>query len=617
MSPAKKDPAKKTTRAKRATETEASTSPAPAAEPGASPSAPETPREAPKEALKESAAAPEPASAEAAASASPFAGKVVVLTGTLITMKRSEAQRLLVAAGARLGDGVTKQTDLLICGKYAGSKLSAAKKLNLPIMTESEMVALLLKTPANQASLGTVAQQLADADAEEKVRTADLRAEIDAVNARHISEHGMPLPQLLFKYFQIFSKRPDIFVTTNKQGAPASTRMLLRLRGHVPTEWLALHSVIGALHFAWVFTKDKAQRAEFSEGYNGGRIKLVDPETFRWWPPQDWQLERYDFKEEALFDDFVNEGLTKLSYGQGESRTTASLIFDNSNDCVRHAQGTLFGYLTEGARAGFTWYWQMDPREFTDALYQASLPRDTPPATVEELLQKQGLSAAEARAMRSWLGDSAVILLHQSLTAAGVERQKLAKRFPGANGTSKRSMDLAMVEQLASSGDAMEEAEWQDALADHKEFLSSGGAGGRWDLFSVSGLPLCIYRGGGAAKAGKQLVLRLKSIKGCSAKGTDLSYADISGACCDGVDFSGADLSHSILIDSFFTEATFKGAKLEGVDFSGARLHRANFQGADLRGADFEAADLTGADFRKAVLTGAKFPGAILTDVKG
>ena len=63
-----------------------------------------------------------------------------------------------------------------------------------------------------------------------------------------------------------------------------------------------------------------------------------------------------------------------------------------------------------------TWYWQTGPGEFTNALFQASLPRDTSPETIEELLQKQGLSATEARAMRSWLGDAAIILLHQSLT---------------------------------------------------------------------------------------------------------------------------------------------------------------------------------------------------------
>lgn len=607
--PAKKAPAKKTARAKAAPKTESTPA---AAEKSASDSAPEAAPETPKE----SAAAPESVAPTAAAGAAAFQGKLVVLTGTLITMKRDEAQRLLVAAGARLGDSVTKQTDLLIYGERAGSKLAAAKKHNIALMTEAEMVAQLLKSPTNQASLGDAAQKIAEAEAEEKKRTAGLRAEIDAANTRHMNEHGMTLPQLLLKYFQIFAKRPDVFITNNKQGRPASTSTLLRLRGNVPKEWLALHSEIGALHFGWVFTKDKASRAEFSEGYNGGRIVFPDPETFRWWPRQDWQAEHFDFKEDALFDDFVNEGLTKLSYGPDEDRTTAMLIFDNANDCKRHTQGSIWSYLRDGARAGFTWYWQMDPAEFTDALFQASLPRDTPPALVEELLQKQGLSASEARGMRSWLGNAAVILLHQSLTAAGAERQKLAKRFPGANGTSKRNMDTAMVEQLARAGDAMAEAEWQDALAAHKKFLASGGSGGRWELFSVSGLPMCIYRGARATE-GTQLVLRLKSIKGRSAKGTEISYADVSGACCDGVDFSGADLSHSVLTDSFFTDATFQGAKLQGADFSGARLHRANFQGADLRGADFEAADLTGADFRKAVLTGAKFPGAILTDAKG
>jgi len=478
------------------------------------------------------------------------------------------------------------------------------------------MVAQLTKSPANQATLGGAAKKIAAAQAEEQQRTAGVRADIEAANAGHLSQHGMTLPQLLRKYFQIFAKRPDVFVTNDNQGRPASTNVLLRWHNSVPPEWLAVHAELGSLHFSWVFTADKAEREQYSEGYKGGRIALLDPEKFRWWPREGWQEEHYDFKEDALFDDFVNEGLTKLSYGKDEKPVNAALIFDNANDCERYPLGGIFDYLTAGAQAGFTWYWQMGPREFTDALFQASLPRDTPAETIEALLQQQGLSASEARAMRSWLGDAAVILLHQSLTPEGAARQKLAQRFPGANGTSTRNMDLDLVEKLARAGAAMKEAAWKEELDAHAKFLASGGAGGKWTLLSVSGLPMCIYQGA-TATAGKQLVLRLKSIKGRSAKGKNLAYADLSGAYCKDADFSGADLSHSVLTDSIFAGATFQGAKLHDADLSGARLQNANFQGADLTGADFEATDLTGADFRQAILTGAKFPGAILKDTKG
>ncbi|MCA9698677.1 MAG: hypothetical protein KC431_14220, partial [Myxococcales bacterium] len=72
-----------------------------------------------------------------------FAGKTVALTGTLTTMKRAQAQALLTEAGAIVGSGVTKTTDILIHGDDAGSKLAKAERMGITTMTELEMVKLL------------------------------------------------------------------------------------------------------------------------------------------------------------------------------------------------------------------------------------------------------------------------------------------------------------------------------------------------------------------------------------------------------------------------------------------------------------------------------------------
>ncbi len=75
-----------------------------------------------------------------AASDTYFSGKTVVLTGTLSQMKRSEAKSALEAAGAKVTGSVSKKTDLVIAGEDAGSKLTKAQELGIPVLTEQEML---------------------------------------------------------------------------------------------------------------------------------------------------------------------------------------------------------------------------------------------------------------------------------------------------------------------------------------------------------------------------------------------------------------------------------------------------------------------------------------------
>ena len=72
-------------------------------------------------------------------------GKVFVLTGTLPTMGRSEAKKIIQRAGGRIGSAVSKGTDYLVAGDKAGSKLVRAESLGVRVISENELLALCSK----------------------------------------------------------------------------------------------------------------------------------------------------------------------------------------------------------------------------------------------------------------------------------------------------------------------------------------------------------------------------------------------------------------------------------------------------------------------------------------
>ena len=72
-----------------------------------------------------------------------LAGQMVVLTGTLPTYKRSEAQKLIESNGGVCQSSVTGKTTLVLAGEEAGSKLEKAQKLGIKIIDEAEFKAML------------------------------------------------------------------------------------------------------------------------------------------------------------------------------------------------------------------------------------------------------------------------------------------------------------------------------------------------------------------------------------------------------------------------------------------------------------------------------------------
>lgn len=76
-----------------------------------------------------------------------LAGMTLVVTGTLETLSRNEAEALIVKNGGKASGSVSKKTAYVVAGTAAGSKLTKAQALGVPVLTEKEFLAMLRDEP--------------------------------------------------------------------------------------------------------------------------------------------------------------------------------------------------------------------------------------------------------------------------------------------------------------------------------------------------------------------------------------------------------------------------------------------------------------------------------------
>ena len=74
-----------------------------------------------------------------------FEGKTFVLTGTLPTMTRSEASKIIEQNGGKTSSSVSKKTSYVLAGEEAGSKLTKAQKLGIEVISEEQFLSMINK----------------------------------------------------------------------------------------------------------------------------------------------------------------------------------------------------------------------------------------------------------------------------------------------------------------------------------------------------------------------------------------------------------------------------------------------------------------------------------------
>ena len=71
--------------------------------------------------------------------------KTIVVTGTLPTLSRDQAEKLIADNGGKAASSVSKKTSYVLAGEKAGSKLDKANTLGIPVLTEEEFLNMIKK----------------------------------------------------------------------------------------------------------------------------------------------------------------------------------------------------------------------------------------------------------------------------------------------------------------------------------------------------------------------------------------------------------------------------------------------------------------------------------------
>jgi DNA ligase (NAD+) len=72
-----------------------------------------------------------------------LSGKTVVLTGTLTSMSRGEAEARVKELGGKVSSAVSKKTSMVVAGSEAGSKLDKARELGITVLDEQQFLEIL------------------------------------------------------------------------------------------------------------------------------------------------------------------------------------------------------------------------------------------------------------------------------------------------------------------------------------------------------------------------------------------------------------------------------------------------------------------------------------------
>lgn len=264
-----------------------------------------------------------------------FAGKTVVLTGTLTTMKRAEAETLLREAGATIGSGVSKKTDILIHGDNAGSKLDKATSLGVALMTEHEMVAKLTAGGAGKDKLAGASEKLAEKAAE------------DAASATEVSK----VVAELRTFVMALKKRKDLKVEIATLGRKAGKSKLAQLRAiRAPDELVEFYAEMDGIHVQWRLPDDS--------GIGCIRIPAVSQWT-RFTGDDNHYMNFGDDREALLLDEITAEGNTWLVRSKESTDSKATIIFasaaEGSDGVV--AASSIAEYLRKAMENGFGAYW--------------------------------------------------------------------------------------------------------------------------------------------------------------------------------------------------------------------------------------------------------------------
>jgi uncharacterized protein YjbI with pentapeptide repeats len=196
--------------------------------------------------------------------------------------------------------------------------------------------------------------------------------------------------------------------------------------------------------------------------------------------------------------------------------------------------------------------------------------------------------------------------------------KEVVELFPraGVSGADTTAIKTKQMQKAAELKTPLTHLEIKNIVRQHHEFLSTGGAGGRWQTLLLSGMVTGIYIGAESTSGSQAVFEKLHLSSALDLQEINLPFANFCGVYCKNQDFSEANLSHCLFTDAYLEHTIFMDANLQHTDFSRANLRQVSFMNADLRGADFENCDLTNADFTGAYLDNATFPGAILTNIK-